>query len=968
MTIMFPRGSEWRRWDLHVHTPDTALNDQFGDWDEYLAAIEGQTDVRVLGVTDYLSITNYSRLRQFKAEGRIPQIDLLIPNIEFRIAPPSDRATAVNIHLLVSPDDPNHELEILNALGRLSWRYGEKNYSCLPDQLMALGREFDPTAVDNRTALRTGVTQFKADFTALRNWYTSEPWLRKNSLVAVAAGDDGLSGFQRDGAWGGYREEITRFSQILFSGRPGEREFWLGQRAPEDRETVMRLGGLKPCLHGSDAHKIAKLFRSDQDRFCWIKADPTSEGLKQVLYEPEDRVHIGPTPPIYHDQVRVISTIKLANSDGWFDDVTIPLNAGLVSIIGQKGSGKSALAEVIAYAAGSWATDDSGSFLKRAGAHLQDMTVELQWADGSVSPVRLGDEQSDVRKVRYLSQKFVERLCADDHIGTELVHEIEAIIFSYIDPADTLNASSFDELRAVRTEGIRAERDRLREDVIRLIREECALRDNAAKLPEKKARIKTLTEERAGLVKQLPQAASPEEAKILADRQSKGQALTGAQQAAAADKQKLQKIADVRTRVAAFNVQMTRFYAEIKAVLNEAGVPEADRAAFRPAFPTETEPSLARRETQIRQSLAQREGAAENPAENTIRWLQAQIEGLVKRESADKARQERIKVIQARTAAIDTEITRIQAEIAQIEGAEKERILAAREERLEAYLAFFENLKQEQETLEELYAPITARLRSESASAQEQDLEFSIRWEADLGKWLERGSVLFDQRKAIPYGTIQGMADAARRILAPAWMSGDPEQIRPAVEQFLAEFRKPELPPAKYLRSGVTVQDVFEWLYEVGHVCLGYGLKYNGVELEKLSPGTKGIVLLILYLGMDIADTRPLIVDQPDENLDNESIYELLTTYFKTAKTRRQIILITHNPNLVVNGDSEQVIVASASRRETGLPHITYRLGALENNTAEGQGIRQEVCRILEGGPDAFRKRERRYSLRDVLA
>ena len=116
------------------------------------------------------------------------------------------------------------------------------------------------------------------------------------------------------------------------------------------------------------------------------------------------------------------------------------------------------------------------------------------------------------------------------------------------------------------------------------------------------------------------------------------------------------------------------------------------------------------------------------------------------------------------------------------------------------------------------------------------------------------------------------------------------------------------------MRTGVTVPHVFEWLYEVEHVKLSYGLKYNGVELEKLSPGTKGIVLLILYLGMDVADTRPLIVDQPDENLDNESIYELLTGYFKTAKRRRQIILITHNPNLVVNADSEQVVVATAER------------------------------------------------------
>lgn len=960
---MYLTGSEWRRWDLHVHTPGTALNDQFGGWEEYLAALEANSEVKVIGVTDYMTITNYSRLKADKRQGRIANIELLIPNIELRIAPPSDRATAINIHLLVSPDDPDHESEILNALGRLTWRYGERNYSCIPDQLTALGRAFDPAIVDARAALATGVTQFKVDFTKLREWFENEPWMKRNSLIAVAAGEDGLSGFQRDGAWGGYREEITRFSQILFSGRPGEREFWVGRRSPEDRATVARLGGFKPCLHGSDAHSIAKLFRPDQDRYCWIKADPTFEGLKQVLYEPEDRVHIGPTPPLYHDQARVIRVVRLSKSCGWFDDLEIPLNAGLVSIIGQKGSGKSALAEIIAYTGGSWVTDEPGSFLKRAGAHLEDVKVELVWADDTVSEIRLGDDQSDENEVRYLSQKFVERLCADDHIGSELVREIEAVIFSYIDPTDTLNASSFDELRALRTEGIRGEGDRLRDEVIRLIREECALRDNAAKQPDKRIRIKTLTDERAGLVKQLPQAASAEEAKVQADLQAKRQALATVQQAVAAEKQKLQKITDLRTRITTFKAQMARFYSEIEPALREAGVPEADRAAFRPAFPDDTDPPLARREAALKRSIAEREGAAERPTENTIRWLQAQIEALMKRESADRARQERTKVIQTRIAAIDTETVRIQAEIAQIEGPEKERMAVARQERMDSYTAFFANLKREQETLEELYAPVTARLRSESASTQEQDLEFSIRWEADVTKWLERGGVLFDQRRAIPYGTIQGLHDAARGILAPAWTSGDPQLIRPALERFLAEFRKPDLPPAKYLRTGISVQDVFEWLYEVGHVHLTYGLKYNGVELEKLSPGTKGIVLLILYLGMDVADTRPLIVDQPDENLDNESIYELLTTYFKGAKTRRQILLITHNPNLVVNADSEQVIVATATRRETGLPHIAYRSGALENNTPESHGIRQLVCRILEGGSDAFRRRERRYAL-----
>jgi DNA repair exonuclease SbcCD ATPase subunit len=408
---------------------------------------------------------------------------------------------------------------------------------------------------------------------------------------------------------------------------------------------------------------------------------------------------------------------------------------------------------------------------------------------------------------------------------------------------------------------------------------------------------------------------------------------------------------------------MTRFYIELEALLTEAGIPEADRAAFAPTFAEDTESPLARRATTLRQVIANREGDLDNPAEGTIRWLQQEIATLEKRASADKARQERTRVIQTRIAAIGTELERLVKEIAQIDGPEKERIGAARDERVQAYTAYFENLMREQGILQELYRPVEAKLRSGSASAQEEDLEFSIRWEADLPAWLERGAALFDQRKILPYENMQGITEAAARILAPAWTSGDPARIGPALSQFLTKFRDRDLPPSSYLRTGVTVQDAFQWLYETEHVSLTYGLRYNGVELEKLSPGTKGIVLLILYLGMDVGDTRPLIVDQPDENLDNESIYNLLTTYFKEAKQRRQIILITHNPNLVVNSDSEQVIVATATRGENGLPHMTYQSGALENISPEETGIRQQVCRILEGGADAFLKRERRYSL-----
>lgn len=225
--------------------------------------------MKVIGVTDYMSIANYSKLRVYKARGRIANIDLLIPNIEFRIASPTDKATAVNIHLLISPDDSQHEEEITNALARLDWEYDRRKYSCLPEQLKTLGHAFDRNIKDDRAALAAGVSQFKVDFTRFREWYNDEHWLRRNSLALYRRARTVFQAFA-DGAWA-HRDEITRFSHILFSGRPGEREFWLGRGSPEDRETVMRLGGPKPCVHGSDAHDLAKLFLPDDDRFCWIK-------------------------------------------------------------------------------------------------------------------------------------------------------------------------------------------------------------------------------------------------------------------------------------------------------------------------------------------------------------------------------------------------------------------------------------------------------------------------------------------------------------------------------------------------------------------------------------------------------------------------------------------------------------------------------------------------------------------------
>jgi predicted ATPase len=138
-----------------------------------------------------------------------------------------------------------------------------------------------------------------------------------------------------------------------------------------------------------------------------------------------------------------------------------------------------------------------------------------------------------------------------------------------------------------------------------------------------------------------------------------------------------------------------------------------------------------------------------------------------------------------------------------------------------------------------------------------------------------------------------------------------------------------------------------------------YGITYEGVPIERLSPGTRGIVLLLLYVAIDIHDRRPLFIDQPEENLDPRSVYKELVPHFREAKGRRQIVVVTHNANLVVNTDADQVIVATSERRDDqALPTMSYQSGTIEN-----PDIRKQICRLLEGGERAFREREKRYRI-----
>jgi ABC-type lipoprotein export system ATPase subunit len=998
------RGSEWRKWDLQVHTPASHLNNQFGDdWDAYVQALFRAAIAKTLAVialTDYFTIDGYKKVRQDYLENplklaalftqqeiaRIKEIRLL-PNVEFRlnkfVGP-----NRINCHVILSDevdikDIEENFLHDLTFIHEAEPQEPAERMKLKSDNLRRLGerliREHEPFR--GQSAIVIGMKNAVVDDDEILKVLKDKRFKEKYLFCMVA--DEDLSKIPWNSQDHLTRKVLVQRSDALYSSNPSTRTWALG-RPPQykDGESafIAEFKSLKPCINGSDCHQSSEIGhpcakRGEKGhtcagrpgvcdlRYCWIKADTTFEGLRQIIHEPADRVFIGPSAPEYHDEARVIASVTLKDGNGWFDDIEIPLNPGMVSIIGQKGSGKSALADLIAFAAGSWGREDVGSFLCRAEDHLSGMSITLNWADQRTSAGIVGEPKEPDNEVHYLSQNYVERICAKDGISKELVREIENVIFHYLDPTDTLNAADFDDLRTMKTESIREESNRLRDEIDSIIRDECDLRDQKAKLPERNARAKTLREEREGLTKQIPKPASLEEKKTQDELQQKRSLLAKRQQEAATQKQNLQRVSDVRARINAFKVQMQAFYTQVQPILQAIGIPQSEWKQFLPTFADDTEQPLVARQQAITTLIQQIDGT-EPPAIGTIKKLQAEIGVLMKVETADKARQERTKQIQTRIAVINTELDRLDAEIKQITEGGREKLLQLVAQRLNTYVDYFKNLQLEQRALLGLYEPIQEKL-SEQALLKGKELAFSIRWAVDLSLWLERGAALFDQRRTLPYGTFEKLSEAARKILQPAWASGDPDKIKGAFETFMSEFRQPELPWKSFMRGGVTERDILKWVYEVDHISLEYGLKFNDAELENLSPGTKGIVLLILYLGMDTEDSRPLVVDQPDENLDNESIYNLLTPYFRAAKSRRQIIVITHNPNLVVNSDSEQIIIASAEKQANGLPVISYQSGSLENNSPPLSGVRQKVCRILEGGDTAFLKRERRYAIQE---
>ena len=988
---MISRGSEWHRWEPHIHAPSTILNNQFGSadpWASYLATLEGLTPkIEAISVTDYYVTDTYEEFLKHKAAGRLPDVALLFPNIELRLDVAA-KTGFVNVHLLVSPEDPDHLAEVKRILKRLQLHAFNDRFDCTRDELIKLGKRADTTITDDGAALRHGATQFKVNFDQLRKVIGESEWATHNIRIAVAGGaGDGTSGV-RQAADATVRQEIEKFAHIIFSSSPAQREFWIGQRGVTPEKLRARYDGCKPCLHGSDSHDQKSVGQPDDNRFSWIKGALEFDALRQACIDPEGRAYVGEQPPRLAMPSQVISHVRIDGAD-WATTPDIPLNPGLVAIIGARGSGKTALADVIAAGCDAitpagWDADEniSPSFLARARRLIGEATTTLTWGGGATVTRALDGDDANGRmsfpRARYLSQQFVEELCSAKGVSDGLVNEIERVIFESHSQYDREWALDFAELRDQQTARFQQAREREAEAI-------ADISDRIATEFEKESLVVSLFTQVGQKKKQIADHTA-DRAKLVV-KGTEAQVARHTQLSEAAQK--------LRNRIQSFGNQRRTFVAlqdEVRS-MRATGAPEMLRQAqarhtnsglgakqwddFLLIYKGDVDKSLTDYVAWADGEVRKLNGVPPPPGDPNVALIAdtadlaalqlapiaAEMTRLEALFSADKIVREQYTALTGRIAQENSALQTLEMRLTDAQGAAVRR-KDLQSERDDTYGRVFEAIINEQNALVGLYAPLMARLAASSGTLKK--LSFSVRRIADVQSW---GAVaeeeLLDRRKTGPFYGRGSLISAATDALKPAWETGSAPEVQAAMTAFMAKYLQDLLShapfaPTQQAEFRAWSKQFAHWLFGTDHITVRYEISYDGVDIRKLSPGTRGIVLVLLYLALDKSDDRPLIIDQPEENLDPKSVFDELVELFIAAKAKRQVIMVTHNANLVINTDADQIIVAEAGPHPSGgLPPISYMAGGLED-----AAIRKAVCDILEGGEAAFRERARRLRVR----
>lgn len=1019
------RGSVWRQWDLHIHTPasfhwqgkrfrDCADADERRSLIDQMIDALNEAEPAAFAIMDYWTFDGWLALKARLKEAGAPTLHKTVfPGIELRLAAPMKGR--LNAHVLFS--DAIEDQALLDFKQALTIELVNRPLS--DSALIQLAREtgadklkthgFDKAGVDasNEKALLAGAIVAELNPESYRSAIAK---VKQGQAIGFMPFDtnDGLS----DVKWHehyAYVMGLFQSSPIFESRSVDLHAAFAGVRTAGNVKFFDNFfSALKEiprlAVSGSDAHCFVGVAGDNNkrgygdfpsDKKTWIKADATFQGLKQAILEPAKRSFIGVKPPklqaVETSKTHFIESIEIAKTGtkagigNWLHGCDLPLNPDLVAIIGNKGSGKSALADVIA-TLGHSRQAKHFSFLKRdrflgkSGDPARHFTGTLSWRDESTEARTLDILPTDEKQelVRYIPQNYFEELC-NDHVSGKsdaFEQELRAVIFSHTREEMRLGALDFDQLTEQQEQALRNRLGEFRKELKTLNGAIARMEDQLQPIEEKKLTdqllVKTREIEEHQKIKPAEVAPPPET--MEPEQKQAAEALTAT----------AQKIDESTKRTQQIQTELTSIAKKQKAIANAREQLRLLQRAYDQAQQQVAEDlqlaglnwaDVAKLE--IKTSLLDERSAAFAEQQSTLQTEAATLTGTLetleqeKKEHATKlnARQQQFENYQHQLAEWakkledligtatepDTKVG-LETRLAQIKELPAKR-LDLQAQRLQLTAEIFDSLDAQRKAREELFKPVQDLIRANDLIREDYRLQFQATLAASAETIAERLFALIKQTS----GALRGQ-DEALLTVKKLFDSHDlntkegalafAKALHETLEQ-AAKGSGTEVGISSLLKKDQSAVSVYDLIFGLDFLEPRYSLLFQDTQIEQLSPGQRGALLLIFYLLVDDGKT-PIILDQPEENLDNETVFRLLVPVLSEAKKKRQIIMVTHNPNLAVVCDAEQIIHASFDRAAGCV--INYVAGSLENPT-----LNAAVVTVLEGTKPAFNNRSGKY-------
>lgn len=1021
----YPRGSEWRKWDLHVHTPNTQKNDCFRTtdkskdvWGLFCENIEN-SDVDVIGITDYFSVANYFIfLTKFKK--MYPNsTKIFFPNIEICTSDVVNKASEeVNMHLIF--DLKISQKQIREFLINLK-----------TNKTDAKGRNIKAFELESKKEFEEATTTRAFIKEAFKETFGDKAKILDYFLIFTAINNDGARPVRGKKRKEIISDEIDKFSHGFFGGSQNTEYFLKTGRLESEDEIAP-----KPVICGSDVHSfedmdnwLGKEFINQNGEkvkeISWIKADPTFEGLKQILYEPEDRAYIGREPSVIervrNNKTKYIDTLNIDQKSGyngkqgiWFKNVNIGFNKELVAIIGNKGSGKSAMSDTLGLLGHTHNAGEkqenltflNGKILKfRKRGYAENFEAELLWEDGSGLGVNVPlNKDIDINKkekVKYIPQNYFESLTNElDGIGFDKT--LKSVTFLHIPEEERLGLGTFEELEKEKIKNIefdlvdfREQTHIISDEIIKLevkqhpdyIKKLHNLIDEKQKeLDEheknKPARVKDPSKGKTKKKDEIKEKQYKQLKKLNSRHDAISQNIDRNRDDLNLLTQEKEELTQIHDEINRFDVQISNYKSQNKDRFTKYGLDiekvievkfdcnalklkiderenkitelnktlfskdsiddddilnkEEKEKAYELSYLIQQE-RLQKKIDKIKNDLSKRERVFQEYKENIRKWelQKKEINGSDKTPNTLKFHEAEEKFIQEKL---------------------PKKLDETKEKRIKKTIEIFEKKKEIIDLYNKFKGAIDKQIRKETVFAEKFKMEIN----ADFRL---KPSFTMDFLRYInktKSGTFRGAEDKkVNEIFAEVDLLNHENiiEILNTIIFYLQEDQRPEVKETDKKREISDqiekIQEFYDFIFSLDYLKPIYELKLDDKNLDELSPGEKGALLLVFYLMIDKEDI-PLIIDQPEDNLDNKSVFLILRDFIKSAKKRRQIIIVTHNPNLAVCADAEQIIYVKLDKKNEY--KFNYELGSIENPK-----INKRIVEILEGTMPAFDKRKLKY-------